>query len=143
MTNTKNFELTLEQALVHAIFALNGGDIDEYPGKAVVAERLQHELDVRKAARTRKANAPKRESSTAKANAALLNAVLDILPNIGYDADGKPQDGYNLAAITAKVPGIMSASKLGVVLRPAIDDGTVIKYRGRHNGKTVTFYGLT
>lgn len=142
MTNTKNFELTLEQALVHAIFALNGGDIDEYPGKAVVAERLQHELDVRKAARTRKVNAPKRESSTAKANAALLDAVLDILPAINYGEEGKPQGGFNLADITAKVPNIMTASKLGIVLRPAINDGTVIKYRGRLNGKTVTFYGL-
>ena len=141
MANLK-FELSFEQALIHAIHALNYGDIDEYPGKPAVIKRLQHELDVRKATRARKANAPKRESSTAKANAALLNAVLDILPNIGYDEEGKPQDGYNLAAITAKVPGIMSASKLGVVLRPAINDGTVIKYRGRLNGKTVTFYAL-
>ena len=141
MANLK-FEITFEQALTHAIFALNGGNIDEYPGKTAVIERLRHELDIRKAARSRKANAPKRESAIAKQNVELLKAVLDILPNIEYDEEGKPQDGYNLAAITAKIPGIMSASKLGVVLRPAINDGTVIKYRGRLNGKTVTFYAL-
>lgn len=131
--------MTLEQALTHAIYALNGENIEN---PVAVADRLKRELNVRKAARARKANAPKRESATAKQNAELLNAVLDILPAISYNEEGKPQDGYNLATITAKVPGIMSASKLGVVLRPAINDGTVIKYRGRLNGKTVTFYAL-
>lgn len=137
---TQKFTLTTAQAIASAIALLNG-ETTPFETSEVVA-RLAHELDVRKKAQERKANAPKRESSTAKANAALLDAVLDILPNIEYDADGKPQGGFNLATITGKVPAIMTASKLGVVLRPAIDNGVVVKYRGRHNGKTVTFYGL-
>ena len=86
-----------------------------------------------------KSNAPSKASVE---NAKLLERVLDILPTISYNEEGKPVGGYNLAAISSKVNGIMTASKLGVVLKPAINDGTVIKYRGRLNGKTVTFYAL-
>jgi hypothetical protein len=137
---TQKFTLTATQAIASAIALLNGETAQFETGEIVA--RLAHELDVRTKAQERKANAPKRESSTAKENAALLNAVLGILPTVGYNEDGKPQGGFNLANITAKVPNIMTASKLGVVLRPAINDGTVIKYRGRLNGKTVTFYAL-
>lgn len=139
MANIK-FALTTAQAIESAV-ALLQGETAKFEKEQVI-ERLAHELGVRKAANARKTNSPKRESATAKQNAELLNAVLGILPTISYNEEGKPQDGYNLATITAKVPGIMSASKLGVVLRPAINDGTVIKYRGRLNGKTVTFYAL-
>lgn len=137
---TSKFELTTAQAIESAIALLKGETCEFETGQVI--NRLTHELDTRKAANERKRNAPKRESATAKVNAELLQDVLNILPAVDYNEDGKPEGGYNLATITAKVPGIMTASKLGVVLRPAINSGTVIKYRGRLNGKTVTFYAL-
>jgi hypothetical protein len=86
-----------------------------------------------------KSNTP---SKTSVENAALLGDVLKILPTIEYAENGKPTGGYSFVNITAKVNGIMTTSKLGAVLKPAIADGTVIKYRGRLNGKTVTFYAV-
>lgn len=86
-----------------------------------------------------KSNIPSKASVE---NAKLLENVIEVLPAIDYNEEGKPVGGYNLATISSKVNGIMTASKLGVVLKPAIADGTVLKYRGRLNGKTVTFYAL-
>lgn len=135
----KKFELTAAQALATLIeYAQNAQDAQII----AAVERAKHDLTVKQNANARKANAPRTPSKTAQENAELLNKVLAILPVFEEDTDGKPTGGYNLAAITGKVNGIMTASKLGVVIRPAINDGRVIKYRGRLNGKTVTFYAL-
>lgn len=136
---SKKFELTTAQALAIAIEYMDGAQ----DANAVAARnRLAHDLSVKQAAAERKANAPRVPSKTGEENARLLREVLAILPTIGETEDGKPTGGYHLAAITSKVKGIMTASKLGVVIRPAVTDGTVVKYRGRLNGKTVTFYAL-
>lgn len=137
---TSKFELTVVQAIESAI-ALLKGETCEFETEQVI-NRLTHELNTRKIISERNKSNLRRKTDTAKANAELLQSVLDILPAVDYNEDGKPKGGYNLATITAKVPGITSASKLGVVMCPAINSGTVIKYRGRLNGKTVTFYAL-
>ena len=117
--------------------AIVNGDMEMLQSEA--AKRVAQKMLASITKPRSKSNVP---SKTSIENAKLLENVIEILPAISYDEMGKPVGGYNLAAISSKVNGIMTASKLGVVLKPAINDGTVIKYRGRLNGKTVTFYAL-
>ena len=121
----------------NVLSAIVNGDMEMLQTEAAkqVAEKMLASITKPRS----KSNAPSKASIE---NAALLTAVLDILPAIEYTNDGKPAGGYSFANITAKVNGIMTTSKLGAVLKPAIADGTVIKYRGRLNGKTVTFYAV-
>lgn len=117
--------------------AIVDGDIEtlQSEGAKQVAAKMLASITKPRA----KSSAPSKASVE---NAALLQQVLEVLPAIDYTEDGKPSGGYNLATIAAKVKGITTASKLGVVVKPAIADGTILKYRGRLNGKTVTFYAM-
>lgn len=133
MANTTPHAITRADVLS----AIVNGDMEMLQSDA--AKRVAQKMHASITKPRSKSNAP---SKTSIENAKLLKDVIEILPAINYNDEGKPVGGYNLAAISSKVNGIMTASKLGAVLKPAIDDGTVIKYRGRLNGKTVTFYAL-